>query len=352
MQNEKKILSKRLLHLLTKDELKQLYNSLGKNELYGEESRGFIISKIPEGIKDQDLLQNEGTMKALFDRIIEIIAFIEDMIYDLERVDIIKVYENITSQKLKREDDIKKSEVVKRLLDEITLNQIIKNKRFQERLKPKYLSVTDIKSLEEGLQLLRDETNRTSNKIEFLFERVRRIDELQKEINGKITPLDQIFETKGKPNFEDFLKALYEQSISMGEKPSPESFKDLLKQLQEKLDIDERTFVLKGTELLLSHYLMSEVKSLLWRPSFEQFTKVLMEEILKINPSGDRADIPSLRIAVSERLGINHELFDELLAKAWTDGKVKLEAGAPIGEFNVKYLVTKDGQKFYYVGQK
>jgi hypothetical protein len=341
---DKKIPAKHLLRLLTLDELKQLYAALGKKESLEGASRGFIIAKIQSAIKTEDLLKNEYASRVLLEKISEAIAFIEGTVDHLERPDLVKVYEDVTSQKLKKED-LKKSEIMERLLNEAPINEIVKSKRFQERLKPKYISIADIKSLKEDIESLRAEASSVSNDIDLLSERILSVEKSLKEVNTKLRSMDEMFETGESPDLETFLKALYEESISIEEKLSPESFQGLVERLQKRLGINEKRFILKGIELLMTHYLLSEVKGLLWRPPFDEFMKILKEEL---SIFGEKADIPSLRNRVCRRLAIEDETFDELLTKAWREEYVKLEAGAPIGEFNVKYLVTKDGQKLYY----
>lgn len=66
----------------------------------------------------------------------------------------------------------------------------------------------------------------------------------------------------------------------------------------------------------------------------------------------DQAEIPTLRKHVCQRMGISDEIFDELLIDASEKDYVKLDVGRPIGEYDVKYLTTKDGLKFYYAKLK
>jgi len=95
--------------------------------------------------------------------------------------------------------------------------------------------------------------------------------------------------------------------------------------------------------------MMSEVKSFLWHPTVTDFIAILKNELASLNPSGDKVDIPTVRSLMTKKLGIDEQTFDELLIEAWKKDKIKLEAGAPIGEFDVKYLTTHEGQKFYYI---
>ena len=347
LQIETKTLMKRLLHLLTLDELKQLYASLGGKESLEGLSRGFVIEKIQRKVQTPDLFQNEYTMSLLLGRINEAIGFIEASIDRLDRTDLIKIYQDFNPEKLKRED-LKKSEIVQLILNQVPITELLKNKRLQERLKPKYISIADIRSLKTDIEALKTETDYISNAVKLLSERVWSVDNSLKEAYSKLRIVENMFEIGETPDLETFLKALYEESISIGEKPSPESFHGIVERLQKKLGINERTFILKGIELLLTHYMLSQVKDLPWQPALEDFMKVLREEFRGV-AFGEKAEIPSLRDRVSRRLGISDEIFDSLLIKAWKEDLVFLEAGAPIGEFGVKHLETKEGQKFYYV---
>jgi hypothetical protein len=351
LQPARKTLVKRLLRLLSLDELKQIYAALGKTESLEGASRGFVISKIQGAIETQDLVKNENAMALVLNRIEEPIAFVEELISRLERSDLVKIFEEITSEKLRKEN-AKISEITERLFNEVPIGKIIKNKRFQQRLKPKYVSISDIKSLRDGIELLKDRMNNVSNDIESLSESTKTTESSLKQIDEKLKSLNELFKTEETPSLEDFLKVVYDASVSMGEKPAAESFRGLTKRLQEKLGIDERTYVLKGIELLVSYYMISEVKKLHWLPTSEDFIKTIRNEFETNGTFMGKKDIPTLRSRVTKKLGIAEDVFDDLLIKAWMNGQIELEAGAPIGEFSVKYLVTKEGQKFYYARLK
>jgi len=349
MQPNKKFAINCLLWFLTRDELKQLYASLGGNESFNEWSRGFLIKKIRGMINPLDLFENKTVAPLLLDRIIQIIIFIEKTIQNMEKSDLLKIYQKITSKDLTQRGDLKKSEIVQQILDEIPINVIIKNKFFRNRLKPKYVTISDIKSIKKDLEDLNTQLNWISNIIRLVSNRTYSSDEALKLILERVDSLNNIFETGENPDLETYLKALYEEAIHITEKPSPTLFRDIDKRLQRKLGISERIFTLKGMQLLLIHYLLSEIKKLSWQPRFEDFVKVLKDELNKESRIKERVDIPSIRARICKRLDIKEEVFDDLLEQAWKEDLVKLEAGLPIGEFNAKYFVTKDGKMFYYI---
>jgi len=356
MQSNKKFVINRLLWLLTHDELKQLYKSSGGNECFDEWSRGFLIKKIQEIINPLDLFENETVAPLLLERITKIITFIEKTIQNMEKSDLFKIYQKITSKDLTHKEALKKSEIVQRILDEIPLNAIIENKLFKDRLKPKYVTISDIKSIKKNLEDFNTQLNWISNMIRLVSNRTYSSDEALKNIFERVDSLSNmlksIFDTGRNPDLETYMEALYEEAIQITKKPSPTIFRDIDKRLQRKMGISERIFILKGMELLLIHYLLSEVKKLSWQPRFEDFIKVLKDELNKESHVKERVDIPSLRDRVCKRLGIKEEVFDDLLEQAWKEDLVKLEAGLPIGEFNAKYFVTKDGKMFYYIRTK
>lgn len=343
-----KILAKRLLRLLDPDELKELFVHLTGEDMAEGSSREFMISRLQNTVDARNLLKNERVAPLIVDKISDVLAFIERTIGHLEREEIMRIYRDLTSEKLRKENSTK-SEILEEILDKIPSVELIKNKRLLERMKPKYVSIADIRSLRDGIELLKKETSNASDDIGLLSDRIFSAEDFLKQALTRLKTMDEAFETTELPNLETFLKIMYDESIKIGERPTAESFHGLAERLRMQLGINERSFVLKGVELLLIHYLMSAARSLRWRPTLESFTEILKEEFEGKGPIKDRIDIPSLRTRISKRLAIEEEVFDDMVIEAWKKDLIKLEAGAPIGEFNVKYLVTRDGQKFYYI---
>jgi len=314
-------------------------------------SREFILSKLQNKIDVRDLLKNERSVSLIVDRVNDVFSFIEGILNSLETEEILRIYGDSTSEKL-RKMGATKSEIFEEILNKIPSGDLIENKRLLKRMKPKYVSVTDIRPLRESLELLKKETSNVSDDIGLLSNRLASVEDSLKMTAVKLKTMDEVFDTAELPNLGHVLKVLYDESIKMGDKPSAESYQGLPDRLRAQLGVNRRSFVLSGSELLLVHYLMSIARNLYWRPPLESFAGILKEEFEKEGSIKDRIDIPSLRNHVSKRLAIDEEVFDEMLIEAWKRDLVKLEAGAPIGEFNIKYLVTQDGQKFYYVRRR
>jgi len=352
MQNRKKVPLRKVLQLLSQEELKQLYLSLGKKESLEGLSRGFIIDKIQRSTKIEDLAKNEHVMLLLVSKVDELLSLLRGIIAKLEKSELIKMCHDIGLKKASGEN-ITKSEMIGKMFDTAPIADLLRNKRLQERLRPKYISIADIRSLEKEFESLKTETDDISSRLSFISHGISKSENEIKEISHSLKAIEEFFDTGKSPDLQTFLKALYEEAVSTVGKPSPESFDDIVERLQNKLGIDEREFILKGIKLFLTYYMLSEVKDLPWQPGFEDFMKVLKEEFDKDRTKfGEKTTIPSLRDRVCRRMGISDEMFDNQLIKAWKENYIELEAGAPIGEFNIKYLVTKNGQKFYYASLK
>lgn len=347
MQSGRKSPTKRFLQLLGDEELKELYHTLGKTvEGY---SRAFVIDE--RSIDPKDLAKNDYAFRLLLDKMDKVLGFIEASISKLDRNDLIKICKQLGREKIVRED-MKKSQLVKAIFANIPVLELLKTKHLQDRLKPKYLSTSDIKSLRKEIESLRTDTDHLSSDLRFVSERISSMNHDLKGVSMRLKSVEDLFSVRATPDLLTYLKAFYEEALSMEEKLSPESFQNISQRLQKKLGIDQRTFILKGIELLLAHYLLTQTKLLLWKPSFEDFMTVIKEEFEKVKIAGEQAEIPKLRSHVTRRMGISDEMFDSMLIDAWKEDQVKLDVGAPIGEYDVKYLVTEDGNKFYYVKLK
>lgn len=328
-----------------------MYYSLGGKDSLEGRSRSFVIEKIQHSAEFQNFLSINQAARMFFGKLDVASSFFEKSITQLERADLVKICKDFGIDKLIRED-AKKSDIVKTLLGNVSTIEVLKNKLILQRLRPKYISTLDIRSLKKELEFLKTEVSDVSDNIRSLSDKIWTVDNEMKELSVRLKSVEGIFEVGSAPDLQTYLKALYEEAVALGEKPSPDSFHGIAERLQRKLGIDERTFILKGVELLLAHYFLSHVRDLPWKPAFEEFLKVVREEFDKVKITGDQAEIPKLRTNVTRRMGISDEMFDNLLVNAWKEAYVKLDVGAPIGEYDVKYLVTPEGNKFYYVKLK
>lgn len=339
--------SKEALNFFSIEELKQLYYSLGGKESLDGYSRNFIIEKIQRLDEFRNLLSNK-TVLMLINRLGEMLSYFRKNLEQLEAQDLLKICKNFGVNKHITEDS-KKSDIIKTLLSHVSIHEISKNKLVMQRLKPKYVTISDIKSLKKELELLKSKTEETSDNIDLLNHSIQGISDKLETLSLKLERFEGLFDIGSTPSLQAYLKALYDERILLNEKLSPESFRDVIERLQQRLGVDNRTFILKGIELFLVHYFLSHIKELSWKPDFEVFITIIKEEFDKIKIAEDKAEIPKLRMNVTRRMGISDEMFDEMLIDAWKKGYVKLDVGAPIGEYDVKYLITPEGNRFYYI---
>lgn len=351
MQRQRKNSLKLFLQLLKDEELEELYRSFGKKDALEGYSRAFIIKKIDRSIDLKTLLENDYAVRLLLDKMGDLVSLFEAYIRRLDIGDLTKMYRQFGKEKPLKED-MKKSEIVKDMFVNIPLLELMKSKLLRERLKPKYVSVSDIKTLRKEIESTKTNTERLSSNLGLISTRIASMDHDLKGLSEKLESVEDLFNVGATPDLLSYLKAFYDEAVLMDERLSPESFQSVSQRLQEKLKIDQRTFMLKGIELLVAHYFLTRTKSLLWKPSLESFMKILKEEFEKVKMVGDQAEIPKLRTFVTRRMGISDVMFDHMLESAWKEDRVKLDVGAPIGEYDVKYLVTEDGNKFYYVKLK
>jgi hypothetical protein len=340
-----------LLHLLSLDELRQVYTTIRMDQLDAGYSRSFIISKIRQKITIKDLFANELSASLLLSKFDELSAFVEKTISNLEKVDVIRIYEEYTSEKpnkRKLSEDLGKTEIIRYLLTEVSIPQIISSQRFKKASKSKTLSVDVIKSLEGEVLKSQEDISRILNRYEMMKAKVFDMARDFKDFSEKTKSVEAVFDVENIPSLYDFLGALYDEAASLNSNLSPEVFKGVLERLKTKTGTDDRTFMIKGLQLLLVHYFLTNVKLLRWKPRIGVFLKIFKEEYEASRPVGQQAKIPILRERVCRRMGIDEGLFDELLIEASKEGFVGFEMGQPIGEFNIKYL-EKDGLRYYYV---
>jgi hypothetical protein len=345
--SERKISVENSLRLLSLDELKYVYKIVGKQESLEGLSREFAISKIQSAIEPRDFFKREEIATLFLDKIDRLIDFTEKLIGGLERSELIKVYEDLAANKWKKES-ASKSAILERLLNDFPLEEIIKNKLFLRRLKPKYLSIADVKSLETYAIQLKENTTQINDNLGLVSDKTSLVEESIQNLSRRLQSIENVFDSGTAIPPYEYLKALYEESMGIEGRLSPETFEGIIERSKKKIGINEQEFVLKGVELLLVHYLLTNVKLLEWRPPIDDFMRTIKEEFSMLKPIGNQAEIPLIRDRVRKKLGISDEMFDDLLIAASKKDLVRFEMGRPIGEYNVKYLV-KDGIKYYYL---
>ena len=339
--------SAKLFQLLNDEELKKLFWSIERDQQVRNVSRGFIIHKLQE-IPEKELLRNDYVSNLLKTKLIQAMEAIKLILKQLDKDELIKMYKDFGRGEIVT-DKMKKSKIIEKMIMEIPLPDILKNKRFRAKLKPKQVPLTHLKSLQKEIGNLKKEVDKINQGVEILFEKISEVSRGIRDLSIKLELVENLFNVESAPDLYVYLKAVYDEIVATDGRLIPEVFPALSEKIREKLEISENTFILKGLELLLLHYLLTNVKSLHWRPSFEEFWKILKDEFEKVKILENQAEIPTLRDHVCKRMGISEDMFDELLIEAADRDYVKLDVGRPIGEYDVKYLTTKDGLKFYYV---
>ncbi len=149
-------------------------------------------------------------------------------------------------------------------------------------------------------------------------------------------------------DLDKYLHAIRKEATDANQPVDASNLVNFFEKVSKALRVDEKTMFYLSLAYVTTHYSLQTAKSLKWEPTAEEFYTALSEALGSIKIIGNRAEVPSLRNAVCTRLGIDKGTFDKLLARAWREGKVSLETGAPVGEYNIEYL-NVDGRKFFYV---
>jgi hypothetical protein len=341
---------KPLLQLLSIEELRELALSFGEHKIAQNATRKFLIERISGAISDEDLLKQRSVVLSLLAKSGAIIDSFWDWIQKLEKDDLRKVCEDVEKKELVKEDATR-SQILKHIMADIPLSELLKSKHLSGLMKAKSAPKMSAKLLEKEVKALETSISSFSNDVKALSEEIAVVKKELVDISSQVRSLEKRVDVEKAPDIEALLRALHEEAISIGE-INPESFRGVSERLQKKLGVDERTLVFKGMELLLTHYLLAQVRLLPWKPSLDEFLRIVNEEFERVKITGNQAEIPALREHVGNRMNISDQLFDALLTEAWKKDYVKLDVGAPIGEYNVKYLTTEEGRKFFYVKLK
>ena len=338
---------KKALQALSVEELKQLYVSYPQAQtIAATPTKGFLIEKILESIPSEHLLGHRKLSFALTSDFERLFSFLEASILSFDRDEIEKLCEELGQVGLaKKYKDRRK--LLKQLFESVPLGNILESKVVQKKLGAK----TDFKSnvgkieikikeLSKDLEKLKSESSDTSFGIQMISKKLEQMSKIQEEIVPSLS-------MKAAPNEMELLKLLREEAISVDKPLSPERLSEVINKAQGQFHTDKLSFTLKGLELLFFHYFLTKIRDMQWKPDFEEFLKIIREEIPEIQILPNQAEIPTLREKVSQRLGISELTFDQQLIEAWKRGYVKLDVGAPIGRENVKYLKYGHSSFFY-----
>lgn len=338
---------KKALYSMSMEELKQLYASFPEAKpIVATPEKSFLVKKILESIPSEHLLRNKKLSLVLLSLFEQMHSFLEANILRFEQNEIIKICEELGQTELAKKYKDKRK-ILKKLLENVPLENILQSSIIQKQLSAKTAARYDFRKMETKINELRKEVEKLkAESSDILFT----IQNMQEKLWQLIKEQEEIISSlrmKRAPNDIELLKVLREEAISI-DTLSPEKLSEIRNKVLSRFNADELSLALKGLQLLLFHYFMTKIKDMEWKPNFEEFLKAIKEEIPKIQILPNQAEIPTLRERVSQKLGISESIFDEQLIEAWKRGYVKLDVGAPIGRENVKYL--KYGQSsFFYV---
>lgn len=346
MEKRTRLFARSILQLLSDEELRQTYSSIATREMADSATRAFIIEKILDEVPTDDLLRADNLRELLPEKIGQLVSAFRSILMQFEKADLIALGDSLSKQLLMK--DMRKDEIVDKILVGVPVSQIVESVYLRKKLKSRKVE----RSQKEEM-LLRKGIGNLQKKLDGISDQI--VDWQQtaatdfEKLLARVQSVEKMFDVGAVPDLYDYLQAFYEQAVRLSGKLTPDDFREIDLRLREKLKIDNRTLILKGIELLLAHYFLTQVKGIQWKPPLDQFLRILKEEFTKIQIIGDKAEIPALRDRICSRTGISEAMFDELLLDAWSKNLVNLEPGAPIGEYNVRYLVTEDGKKFFYV---
>lgn len=344
--------TRRVLQSLETDKLRTFYNSqVSMPKLSEKAPRAFIIDKIIEKSDPENLLDDKTLVIALAEKFDQISSTVETILSDLDLESVTKICKELGV--VETESPRSKADIVRKLISEVPLSKIWESKAFTQKLRPRAVPASDLKRIKTGLstmhKMLGDFNKKQSETIRDLFE------ENRGEIRKVLWEIQETKKNLGLDQFadlEEYLKAFYEQALTTTGSLSADHLKKADQEVLHKLGMARLPFLMEGLELLLLHYFMTNIKSLQWKPSLESFMTIVRQEFAKIKGVGEQAEIPALRERVCLSMGISEETFDDMLTQAWEKKLVDLDIGRPIGQANVKYLITRAGSMFFYVKLK
>ena len=339
---------RRMLKSLDISDLRNIFfNHQVGSTLSEDASKSFIIEKIVNKVSAEELIQNRLLIFKMVEKINDLFSVFEIMLSSLKYEDLIQICRDMNRSDL---ESIKsKSNLIERMITEMPLSEIWKTKTMQRQFKPKPASTYSLKRMRADINALKKTIQELSEHQVNLISSISKIADNLQRFSLDMQKLANRLELNDLTDLETYLYAFYEQSLEIQKQISPEQLANASKEMPKKLDVDRWNFLIRGLEIMVLHYLLSQVKNLLWKPSFDDFLRITRKEFEKIKGVDGRAEIPVLREHVCRIMNISDEMFDNLLIDAWEKGLVRLDVGAPIGRLDVKYLKTKEGNLFYYV---
>lgn len=339
---------RRIIEQLSTQDLRRLFLEYHKGAIISEKPvRDILTDKILHEIPSEFLFNHPTVLSTMITDFALLDSFLKEYILSLDVSEIRDLYSelgmNAPSQEQKN-----KNKVVDQLLATTSLESVVESKNLRKWAKTKTKAERDLDELKSGFKTLCEHTDKL---VRMNLDNKYEMEELKRtlrQLSKADEQMEASFGMKSSPEAMALLQAMRKEMLSEDETPSPEKLIEIMEKTRVSLKTDEFSFLLRGIELMMTHYLLGQMRKMHWKIDPEEFMQVVREEIRKIQILPNQAEIPLLRERITQILGITDEVFDQHLLDAWKNGQVKLEIGAPIGRENVKYL--KYGQTaFFYV---
>ena len=343
-EDDRRLLAGRLLSLFSQDELSRIFEST-TGERPSEKTPPHVISGRLLGLEVQDrIFKDPIFLKLLSEKLQTISSLIVKLSSSLPKKQLEEAARKFGLSLKPRESSTSISEGLvgnlrmPGLITDVIMPSVdsLKQQAQKESSKMKRSSRSDV-----AIQSVNERTTSMLNILERIQTRVNEVESGLKETRQE-TQFPVL------PDFGQYLKALRNEIVNSGQAiDSPDSAK-MFDRVAKALGINKRTMFYLSLSYVASQYSLESVRNLKWKPTLDEFYRAISKVFASVRIIGDRAEIPPLRDATCTYLGIDAATFDELLGRSWKEGRVGLETGAPIGQYNVKYLEI-DGRKFYYV---
>lgn len=339
---------RRVLYSLDINDLRNIFLHYQiSSTLANDASKSFIVDRILDKVPIEEIVQNKLVISKMIEKFDDLFSAFEEILKSLNYEDLINVCKDLGRSDL---ETIKnKSEVIEKMVTEIPLTKIWKTKTIQQHLKLKLVFPSSLRKIASDISALKKCIQELSRQQTSLILSSNKITDNLQEFSSHIQRLISLMKSSDLIDLEKCLRIFYEESLKIEERISPEQIIEASEEMPRKLGAERQAFILKGLEIMILYYLLSQVKNLLWKPSFDDFMRIAKEEFEKIKGIDGRAEIPVLRERVCRIMNIPDETFDNLLINAWEKGLIRFDVGAPIGRLDTKYLKTKEGNLFYYV---
>lgn len=335
-----------ILNKMPRDELLDLYYSqLGDvSKINQTAKKQFIIDKIINTIDADIIIKNQKLNKYMFNEINNYYEYFNKLLNNFTQEELKKIYADYDD---KNSGDLKKEKMITNILFLYGIDNLMKNKIYKEKTTPSHFTKTQIETIYKNINNLNVKINEINNlysKINFNLEsNLKEIiwseyDKLHKEI----IVINESLNKKG--NINDMIEKITLFSIKENINKRDINYNSLDGSLN-KLNYEEFNKILILLKIMALDYLVKNVNKI----DKKLFIDVLKEEFDKIKMIDNKAEIPKLRKNVCMRMNISPNEFDDLIEEEWRRGALKLDIGAPIGERNVEYLITREGTRYYYI---